>query len=78
MLRLSTIRAASPFGTISAASTDSLHGSKTFRYTYLNHYRFGQIIIDRFAAYAGYKFKFEMEGFEQFRQLTRQPEGIIT
>lgn len=50
---------------------------KTFRYTYLNHYRFGQIIIDRFAAYAGYKFKFEMEGFEQFRQLTRQPEGII-
>lgn len=50
---------------------------RSLRYAYLNHYRFGQIIIDRFAAYAGYKFKFEMEGYDQFCELTRQPEGLM-
>ena len=40
---------------------------KAFRYVYLNHYRFGQVILDRFAAYAGQTFQFELEGNELFQ-----------
>ena len=29
---------------------------KAFGYVYLNHFRFGQIIVDRFASYAGHRF----------------------
>ncbi len=50
---------------------------KSFRYTYLNHYRFGQIIIDRFAAYAGCKFQFELEGNDVFLDLMSGDEGVI-
>ena len=50
---------------------------KSFRYTYLNHYRFGQIIIDRFAAYAGCKFQFELEGNDIFLDLMSGDEGVI-
>ena len=35
---------------------------KAFFYVYCNHFRFGQIIIDRFAAYAGHQFQIEVEG----------------
>lgn len=51
---------------------------KSFRYTYLNHFRFGQIILDRFAAYAGQHFNFDIEGNEEFINLTKSDEGFIT
>jgi predicted LPLAT superfamily acyltransferase len=50
---------------------------KSFWYTYLNHYRFGQIILDRFAVYAGCKYEFELDGNDQFLELTEKPEGFI-
>ena len=39
---------------------------KSFRYVYLNHYRFGQIILDRFAVFAGREFQFELEGYDKY------------
>ena len=44
---------------------------------YMNHYRFGQVIIDRFAAYAGRRFEFSLDGYDVFCQLCRQPEGLL-
>lgn len=50
---------------------------KAFRYVYLNHVRFGQIIIDRFAAYAGKKFQFELEGYDMLLNLSQQESGFV-
>ena len=44
---------------------------KAFGYVYLNHFRFGQIIVDRFASYAGHRFRFEVVGQETFDKLEK-------
>jgi predicted LPLAT superfamily acyltransferase len=50
---------------------------KSFRYVYLNHYRFGQIILDRFAVYAGREFQFEIDGNDQFVELCHGESGFM-
>lgn len=50
---------------------------KSFFYVYLNHFVFGQIILDRFAAYAGRKFSFDIENQELFSHLASCEEGFI-
>ena len=50
---------------------------KSFRYTYLNHYRFGQIILDRFAVYAGQEFHFNLEGNKHFLNLLNGESGFV-
>ncbi len=50
---------------------------KAFRYVYLNHYRFGQVILDRFAAYAGKRFEFELDGNDLILDLCRQEPGFM-
>jgi len=50
---------------------------KAFCYVYKNHYRFGQIIIDRFATYAGLHFQVKLDGFELFERLNDQPGGFM-
>lgn len=50
---------------------------KSFRYTCLNHYRFGQIVMDRFAAYAGQHFSFEVDGNDEFVELLNGDTGIV-
>lgn len=45
--------------------------------TYLNHYRFGQVVIDRFAMFAGVHFDVKVEGYEHFRRLAEQEEGFV-
>ena len=50
---------------------------KAFASVYLNHFRFGQVIVDRFAAYAGHKFHFEVDGQETFDALESAPEGFV-
>lgn len=54
-----------------------MNALKAFGYVYLNHFRFGQVIIDRFAAYAGHKFHFEVDGQEEFDALERGEGGLI-
>lgn len=54
------------------------HGvMQSFWHVYLNHFTFGQIILDRFATYGGAKFNVEIEGNEVFLSKISQPEGFI-
>ena len=50
---------------------------KSFFYVYRNHFAFGQIIIDRFAVYAGKRFDFEVHGQDVFDALTSAPDGFV-
>ena len=50
---------------------------KSFLNVYANHYRFGQVIIDRYAAYAGKKFRFELDGNERFMDLVNGERGFV-
>ena len=45
--------------------------------TYINHCLFSQIVIDRFAVFAGKRFKVEIEGYEQFLRLEKQEKGFL-
>lgn len=51
--------------------------AKSFLSVYRNHYMFGQIILDRFAAYAGKKFRLNMDGYDKFLRMTDGEEGFI-
>ena len=44
---------------------------------YANHFKFGQIILDRFGVYAGKKYHFINEGQELMDKLELLPEGFI-
>ena len=48
-----------------------------FAYVYLNHFRFGQIIIDRFAAYAGRHFLIEIENHGLYDELEGGESGFV-
>lgn len=52
-------------------------GPKLWRAVWRNHYRMMQVVIDKFAAYSGRRFEFELEGNEAFRALEDKPEGFI-
>lgn len=50
---------------------------KSIRYTYRNHCKFAQVVIDRFAMYAGKRFDVEIEGGEAFQTLVAGDEGFL-
>lgn len=50
---------------------------KSFWNVFKNHLKFGQVILDRFAVYAGKRFKFFIEGGELFDHLAKQPSGFV-
>ncbi len=50
---------------------------KSFCKVYANHFRFGQIILDRFGVYAGKKYSFQNEGQELMDELEAHPEGFV-
>jgi predicted LPLAT superfamily acyltransferase len=50
---------------------------KSFYYVYKNHYRFGQVILDRFAAYAGQHFQVERDGYDTFQELDMGESGFM-
>lgn len=45
--------------------------------TYLNHCRFSQIIIDKFAMYAGTKYKLDIENYDTFLDLSTREGGFM-
>lgn len=45
--------------------------------TYRNFCLFAQVVVDRFAMYAGKRFSVKVEGYEHFRQLAEREEGFI-
>ncbi len=50
---------------------------KAARYTVRDYYRFGQVILDRFAVYAGVKFDFVQDGIEEFRACCDAKQGVL-
>lgn len=44
---------------------------------YRSQYNLGRVVLDRFAAFAGRHFELEIEGFDLFDELTRQPVGLM-
>ena len=50
---------------------------KAFFKTYQNHCMFSQVVIDRFAMYAGKHFDADIEGYEFFQQLESKPDAFI-
>ncbi len=50
---------------------------KSFCHVYLNHYKFGQIILDRFAVYAGCKYEFSIIGNEHFVELVNGHDAFL-
>ena len=45
--------------------------------TYVNHCFFGQVVIDKFAMYAGKRFNIEIEDEQRFLDLATQREGFV-
>ncbi len=45
--------------------------------TYLNHCKFAQVVIDKFAMYAGKRFDVEVIGMEHFKELESKSEGFL-
>lgn len=50
---------------------------RSFINVYLNQFTFGQVILDRFASYAGKKFKIELTGNRHYLDLIEREEGFI-
>lgn len=50
---------------------------KSAWHVYRNHCQFSQVVVDRFAMFAGKKFSITIEGYEQFWQLERQVEAFM-
>lgn len=51
---------------------------RAFIHVYVNHFRFGQIIVDRFAMYGGRRFKLVMDGYDEvWKRLEANAEGFI-
>ena len=45
--------------------------------TYINHCKFAQVVIDKFAMYAGKKFDVTVEGMDKFNALAAGDEGFL-
>lgn len=45
--------------------------------TYVNHCLFGQVVVDRFAMFAGKKFKIDVVGYEHFARLENGEDGFL-
>lgn len=45
--------------------------------TYVNHCRFAEVVIDRFAMYAGRKFEVVVPDMDRFNALAAKPEGFV-
>lgn len=50
---------------------------KSLYYAYKNHCMFVQVVIDKFAMYAGKQFKLELEGYEYFQELADGTDGFV-
>lgn len=48
-----------------------------FWHVYRNHYAFGQVVLDRFATYAGKRFKLTIDGNEHYLRLNEGERGFM-
>lgn len=45
--------------------------------TYVNHCLFGQVVVDKFAMYAGKKFDVEVDGYDYYLRLADNSDGFV-
>ncbi len=45
--------------------------------TYVNHCRFAEVVIDRFATFAGKKYQLTINGYDEFQKLADGEEGFM-
>lgn len=52
---------------------------KAFAHVFANQYRFGQVVVDRFAAFGGRQFRFDVddEMWKNYQRLANQEEGFL-
>jgi len=50
---------------------------KSLRMTWLNHYRFGQVVLDRFAMYAGVSYRLDRINIALFNELCSGDSGFV-
>jgi len=50
---------------------------KALRASLRNHSLFAQVVIDRFAMYAGKRFNIDIEGYDNFSRLAEAPAGFL-
>lgn len=50
---------------------------RSLRLSFLNHYRFGQVVLDRFAMYAGMTFQIDRVNNELFTRLCSDDAGFV-
>ena len=50
---------------------------KSLWWVYKNHYRFGQVIIDRFYAYAGGTFNITIDNYDLYLDLEKKSDGFM-
>lgn len=50
---------------------------KSFCMTYFNLVLFSQVVIDRFALFAGKRMKLKVENYDAFKRLANRPEGFV-
>ena len=50
---------------------------KALLLTFQNHCLFAEVVIDKFAMYAGRHFDVELEGYDNFLRLAAQPDGFV-
>ena len=49
----------------------------SFLKTHQNFYLFGQVVVDKFAMYAGKKFEVAIEGYDEFLKLADREDGFL-
>lgn len=55
----------------------SLGKMRSLWMTYRNHCAFSQVVIDKFAMYAGKQFHIDIDGYDKFLELANKPDGFI-
>jgi predicted LPLAT superfamily acyltransferase len=50
---------------------------RAFWHVYRNHFAFGQVILDRFASYAGKKFQLDIENYDTFKKYANDTKGLM-
>lgn len=46
-------------------------------FTYRNHCAFSEVVIDKFAMYAGKQFEITMDGYDHFEKLSKEASGFV-
>ena len=46
-------------------------------FTFRNHWLFSQVVVDKFAMYAGHRFEVEIDGYEHYLELEKKADAFV-